>query len=74
MGRKRIYPDVNTREKIYRDKHYRLDLLIAPDIGKTLDEICKHHKVSKNAAAKAMIKFALTNHNWKSDFLFGLAK
>jgi hypothetical protein len=74
MGRKRIYQNAAERENAYREKHYRLDLLIAKNLGETLDEICARHNVSRNTAAKAMLKFALTNHDWKSDFLFGLAK
>lgn len=73
-GRPKIYRDAAAREKNYREKFSRPDILVPKETDQTLIEICEAHEVSKNALINAMIKFALTNHNWKSDMLWGPTK
>lgn len=73
-GRKKIYENAAAREKSYREKFARPDILVPLETDQTLREICELHEVSKNALINAMVKFALTNHDWKREMLWGLTK
>lgn len=73
-GRKRIYPNSAAREAHYRDTKHRVDFLTSKEVGETLKEISEVHEISQNALINAMVKFALTNHDWKREILWGLTK
>lgn len=74
MGRPRVYANDAEREKAYRERMARIDLMITKELDQTLNEICDIHSVSKNALITAALKFALTNHDWKKDMPWRLTK
>ena len=65
MGRKKVYENDAEKMAAFRAKKSRVDLLLPQNIGETLDELSAFHLVSKNRLVNAMVKFALTNHDWK---------
>jgi predicted ATPase len=55
----------------YREKHARLDLSISADIAQTVAEISEALDCSKNELLNSMVRFALTNRNWRLVGLYG---
>ena len=70
MGRKRIYKDDAEKAAAFRSKISRFDLTVDNDLAKTIESICDTHSVTKNSAITSMLKFALTNHNWKHSMVW----
>jgi hypothetical protein len=65
MPRPKLYENDAARQAAYREKNSRVDLVIEKQLNETLSEISGILDVTKNALITSMIKFALTNHNWK---------
>lgn len=70
-GRPALHASSAARKQAFRAKSHRLDLTIKPETGATLDEIAAALDCSKNALVTNLIRFALTNRNWKSMGLMG---
>jgi hypothetical protein len=65
MPRPRIYATDAERIAAYRERKTKLDLVVDKDRAEKIKEIAKTLGVSKNTLLNAMVRFALTNHNWK---------
>lgn len=66
MGRKRIYENDADRLAAYRARNARLDLTVDPELSDTLEQLSIRFGVSKNEFCVAVLKFGLTNRNWKA--------
>jgi len=66
MARPKIYANAAERQAAYRENNARVDLVIPKDLNATLDEIAGQLDLTKNSLVNAMIRFALTNRNWKT--------
>jgi hypothetical protein len=65
MGRPKLYENAAERQKAFREQNARIDLVLPLETGQTIEDIASTLSITKNAAVVAMLKFALTNHNWK---------
>lgn len=65
MGRPKTYENAAERQAAFRANNRRVDLVVPNDLGDTLDDISQTLDMTKNSLVNAMIRFALTNHNWK---------
>lgn len=65
MGRPKTYENAAERQAAFRANNRRVDLVVPNELGETLDEISATLDITKNSLVNAMIRFALTNHNWK---------
>lgn len=74
MGRPKIYADAAERQAAYRARNSKVEATITPDMAATIEEIAQGLDVSKNTLVRAMLRFALTNHNWKKSGLIWGAK
>lgn len=74
MGRPKLYADAAERQAAFRAKSHRLDLTVSTEIGKTLEDLSKELDMPKNSLVNAMIRFALTNHNWKKSGVWAVKK
>lgn len=66
MARPKIYANAAERQAAYRENNARVDLVIPKDLNAKLDEIAGQLDLTKNSLVNAMLRFALTNHNWKT--------
>ena len=53
----------------HRSRHVRLDVSIPPRIGLTLDELASQYGTTRAVVVRSMLRFALTNRDWKSQGL-----
>ncbi len=65
MARPKIYSDAAERQAAFRVNNRRIDLVVHNELGETLDTISDTLGITKNSLVTAMIRFALTNHDWK---------
>jgi len=65
MPRPKKFASDAERKAAYRAANSRIDLVIPNDLNLTIDAISDQLAISKNELVTAMIKYALTNHNWK---------
>jgi hypothetical protein len=66
MGRPKTYENAAERQAAFRANNRRVDLVVPNELGETLDALSVQLDITKNSLVNAMIRFALTNHNWKS--------
>lgn len=69
MARPKIYPDAAARQAAYRARTVKLEAAVSPQVGASIAEISEHLEVPKNMLIKSMIRFALTNRDWKKQGL-----
>jgi hypothetical protein len=74
MGRPKTYENAAERQAAFRANNRRIDLVVPNELGDTLDEISEKLSLTKNSLVQAMIRFALTNHNWKSSGVWVVKK
>lgn len=65
MSRPKIHENAAERLAAYREKNARIDLIVTPELAVTLQDIADTLGTTKNALVNGMLRFALTNHNWK---------
>lgn len=65
MGRPKTYENAADRQAAFRANNRRIDLVVPKDLGETLDDVSTVLGITKNSLVTAMVRFALTNHNWK---------
>lgn len=70
-GRPALHADSAARKRAYREKVARLDVAIKPEISDTIGDIAESLDVSRNEVVNSLIRFALTNRNWKQVGLYG---
>lgn len=49
----------------FRSRHVRLDVSVDPSIGETIGELSSDFEVSKNEVVNCLLRWALTNRDWK---------
>jgi len=69
MGRKKLYSSDAERVAAYRARKARTEITVDRSLMDTLDEIADYLKVDKSVLVRSMIKFALTNRNYKTQGL-----
>ena len=70
-GRRAVHADPAARVRAHRAKKARLDVLIKPELDETLTSIAGELDCSKNELMNSLIRFALTNRNWRQLGLMG---
>ena len=70
-GRKPVHVSSAARKAAYRANKARIDFTDKPAIAATLDEIASELDCSKNELMQSLVRFALTNRNWKQVGLYG---
>ena len=53
----------------HRSKHVRLDVSVSLRTGSTLDELASQYCTTRAVVVRSMIRFALTNRDWKTQGL-----
>lgn len=70
-GRPAIHASAAARKAAYRADKARIDFTDKPAIAATLAEIAADLDCSKNELMQSLVRFALTNRNWKQVGLYG---
>ena len=65
MARPKTYENAAERQAAFRANNRRVDLVVPNELGATLDEVSDTLGITKNSLVNSLIRFALTNHNWK---------
>ena len=73
-GRPRVHASDSGRVAAYRKTHVRLDLVLSQDLGSTIDDLSLYLDCSKNELVGSLVRFALTNRNWRVQGLYGRQK
>lgn len=68
-NRGRAAATVALRVADHRSKHVRLDVSVSPRIGSTLDELASQYCTTRAVVVRSMLRFALTNRDWKTQGL-----
>lgn len=71
VGRPARHADAAARKRAYRGKVARLDVAIKSEIAETIGDIADTLGVSRNEVVNSLIRFGLTNRNWKQVGLYG---
>lgn len=53
----------------HRSRHVRLDVSVSPRTGLTLDELASQYGTTRAVVVRSLLRFALTNRDWKSQGL-----
>lgn len=70
-GRRPVHASAAARKAAYRADKARIDFTDKPAIAATLAEIAADLDCSKNELMQSLVRFALTNRNWKQVGLYG---
>ena len=70
-GRPRVHATNAAKVRAHRAKLARLDVAIKPEIAATIKQISGDLDCSANELLNSLIRFALTNRNWKQVGLYG---
>ena len=70
-GRKAKHASAAARKAAYRADKARIDYIDKPAIAATLAEIAAELDCSKNELMQSLVRFALTNRNWRQVGLYG---
>jgi hypothetical protein len=70
-GRPPVHTDDAARVRAHRAKLARFDYTDKPEIAEIIAEIASQLGCSRNEALQSMVRFALTNRNWKQVGLYG---
>lgn len=64
----------NKRLAAYRATHARLDVATTPRIADTIASLATDLGASRNEVVNSLLRFALTNRNWRQQGLWGAAQ
>lgn len=70
-GRRPVHASAAARKAAYRAEKARIDYTDKLAIAATLEEIAAELDCSKNELMQSLVRFALTNRNWKTVGLYG---
>ena len=70
-GRRKVHADSAARVRAHRDGKSRLDVLVPSSLGETIASLSSDLDVSRNDVVLSLIRFALTNRNWRTQGLWG---
>lgn len=73
-GRRLVHASAAARKAAYRAQKARIDYTDKPAIAATLEEIAAELDCSKNELMQSLVRFALTNRNWKRVGLYGVRR
>lgn len=73
-GRPRVHASDSDRVAAFRARNVRVDVTIPPAIADTLSSIASDLDCSRNELLVSMVRFALTNRNWRQIGLFTSGK
>lgn len=73
-GRPRVHASDSAKTAAFRSRNVRMDVLLPPAIGETLASIASDLDCSRNELLASMVRFALTNRNWRQVGLYGSGK
>lgn len=73
-GRPRVHASDSAKVAAFRSRNVRVDVLLSPAIGETLQSIASDLDCSRNELLASMVRFALTNRNWRQVGLYGSGK
>lgn len=73
MPRKRMHQTDAARQKAYRADKARYDFVTNTSVGGTIDELAAMYGATKNEVLNDLVKFALTNRDWKRQGLLWTA-
>lgn len=62
------------RVAAYRKSHARLDFVTSERIADTVASLAEQFDCSKNEVMNSLIRFALTNRDWRKQGLWGMNK
>ena len=65
MTRPKKYDTAAERVAAYRERNARIDIVVPKETAETLADIAKVLAMPRSDLVHAMLRFALTNHNWK---------
>lgn len=63
--------DGATRRQRFRQRHARIDFVTTPRIHATVQGLAQHLGCSRNDVMNSLVRFALTNRNWRQVGLYG---
>ena len=69
VARPRIHASDSERVAQFRSENSRLDVPIPLPIGKTIEDLASFFGCSKADVARSLLRFALTNRDWKKQGL-----
>lgn len=69
MGRPRLHADDAARRAAYLEGKDRFDLVLPERIGATVRDIAAQYGASNAEVLADLVRFALTNRNWKTEGL-----
>ena len=70
-GRPRVHASDSVRVKNFRSTKVRIEVALPPDTGARLSEIASSLDCSRNELLLSLVKFALTNRDWRRLGLWG---
>lgn len=73
-GRKRKHTSAAAKLAAHRDSHARMDFITSKRIGDTVAALAQQFDCSKNEVLNSLVRFALTNRNFKQVGLWGMGK
>lgn len=59
----------SVRVAAHRSKHLRLDVSLSPRMGMTIDDLASFYGCTKAQVVRSLLRFALTNRDWKTQGL-----
>jgi hypothetical protein len=71
MARPRKYQTAAEKQAAYRQRYVLIEARVIPETAATLDKIAAALDVPRTEVLNSMINFALLNHNWHLQGLFG---
>jgi hypothetical protein len=69
MGRKKIHADAQARRVAYLADKMRFDLILTTRIGNTVNDLAAQYETSTSQVLNDLIRYALTNRDWKGQGL-----
>lgn len=68
-GRPRLHASDSQRAAKFRSVHARLDIPVSLPIGQTINDLASCFGCSKAVVVRSLLRFALTNRDWKKQGL-----
>jgi hypothetical protein len=69
MARPRIHSDAAAKRAAHLTDRARLEVITSAQIAQTVAELAAQYDASKNEVINDLIRFALTNRDWKAQGL-----
>ena len=70
-GRPRLHASDSSRLGEFRSKHGRIDVPVSLGVARTIDALASDFGCSKAVVVRSLLRFALTNRDWKKRFAMG---